>query len=100
MRFHHFVLLMMALCGCATVGNLQSSNPKLYGGLQIDREALSKSISHPEAAFMRTAGVFGVVDAPFSLIADTVTLPIVLNRRHHDDVQEALPTGTVLPNRR
>ena len=57
--------------GCGTVGNAIWRGPLVYGGIRLD------------AGFVRDASepgrkIFGVVDFPFSLVGDTVFLPITV----------------------
>lgn len=82
----YFVLL--GLCSCGTITNLQrpvSIKPdygtpekyvEYYGGVGFDIDMLEENTA------------LGVVDMPFSLIFDTVTLPVVFFRKSSQQFTE------------
>jgi uncharacterized protein YceK len=82
---------VVAATGCGTAGNifLNSKEPHLYGGVEIDYEALQRAWSRSEPgeeakpALARTGEAilwtaFLALDLPLCLVADTITLPDVL----------------------
>jgi uncharacterized protein YceK len=81
----------VSLSGCGTVCNLArgfdhpDTDPKVYGGVAMDMEFLSKVANsgpaETEVENPRTIGAilaFGCIDPVFSLIGDTVTLPVTI----------------------
>ena len=81
----------VSMSGCGTVCNLArgfdhpDTDPKVYGGVAMDMEFLGKvagaSASETEVADPRMwAAILGLgfIDPAFSLVGDTVTLPITV----------------------
>lgn len=86
---------MIALSGCGTVWNLAygvstggkaippigglGAETRIYGGLQVDAQAIHKACVYPEGWFHYYAGwFFFILDMPLSFVADTITLPITI----------------------
>jgi uncharacterized protein YceK len=97
-------LLMLAtftvLPGCGTVANLRSSEDtaapmKIYGGVVADVES-SKNLLTDEtgghgglsgrALELAIAPYLLLIDLPLSAIADSLTLPIVINAAKSDEI--------------
>src|SRR5690242_10542993 len=80
------------LGGCGTVANVTLSGPpsgggalKVYGGVQRDLDIVRDCTTNPdhpkdnaEAVCFAAAVTVAAVDMPFSVIADTLTLPITI----------------------
>lgn len=96
--------LLPLLGGCAAVGNLGAEGgAKVYGGTRVDMDLISGDVA-PDAEpadlkkiepTVRTyAACCGLVDLPFSFVADTVMLPVTVplalrHKRHaRDDADE------------
>jgi uncharacterized protein YceK len=80
---------MLALSGCGTVVNLSSRQQteftdatKPYGGVCVDAAFAGMFASQPQSIPV-ALGV--LIDVPFSLIGDTLTLPYVLYVNAHKD---------------
>jgi uncharacterized protein YceK len=92
---------LTTLAGCASVGNFAGEEGcRVYGGTRTDASLISDcwggeseiAKSQAIAGPVRLAGgCCGLVDLPFSMIADTVTLPITvpLALGRHDDESTA-----------
>jgi uncharacterized protein YceK len=79
---------IMSLTGCAATANLGSTDGcKIYGGTQLDATLISEGMASDSEAAKKNnleppvlvweAGC-GLVDLPFSFIADTVMLPLTV----------------------
>ncbi|MBI3407122.1 MAG: YceK/YidQ family lipoprotein [Planctomycetes bacterium] len=68
-------VLSSALTGCGTLVNFKD-DPKIYGGVQFDAEMVH-TIKTDDKMAKSLAAVYAV-DLPFSLVADTLTLPVVI----------------------
>jgi uncharacterized protein YceK len=78
----------LALAGCGTVRNLSDlSRADIYGGVVRDFTETGRLLEHTPSSssgpFLRAcdvvlAGSFYTLDVPFSLLADTLTLPITI----------------------
>ena len=79
------------LGGCGTVANLTLSGPppagpmKVYGGVRRDMDIMHDCTTNPdhprdnaEAVCFAAAVTVAAVDLPFSVVADTLTLPITV----------------------
>jgi uncharacterized protein YceK len=84
-----------ALSGCGTAWNLAygvdtgaqvtaewvglGAETRIYGGLQVDAQAIHKACIYPEGWFHHYVVWFlFVLDFPLSFAADTITLPITI----------------------
>jgi uncharacterized protein YceK len=80
------ILITTLFCpGCGTIGNQQGSrtpNP-VYGGTRDD----CLTIAYP-GLFGMPIAVVTCVDLPFSLVGDTLLLPVDLARRQHNSGAE------------
>jgi uncharacterized protein YceK len=82
------LVILPILSGCATATNVFKDNDcKVYGGTRVDADLVSSSFGADpkktradgvEPSAMALAGCCGLVDMPFSFIADTVILPITV----------------------
>jgi uncharacterized protein YceK len=79
--------------GCGTLSNLENERTP-YGGLVRDVDIAIHGTPYMESWIDQS---FSTLDAPFSLVADTVTLPITIfesvkqkKQRREDTVDEAL----------
>lgn len=83
------VIASLMTSGCGTVLNLRSGDPDVYGGVQKDWKFFMTPV-------FDGAGCSGEVffpllvaaDAGLSLIADTLTLPLVIHMRHVDQEED------------
>lgn len=96
-----WMLIALPLAGCATAGDITAKGgPQVYGGTRTDI-ALIKGDMGPDAdpadvkkisrSVRAGAACCGLVDLPFSVIADTVMLPVTVPlsaRRNRDDAEE------------
>ena len=64
------VFLSLALCGCGTLAS------KLEGGMGRPYEGIEADVITVKCGGILT--IFGVVDFPLSLVADTLVLPLDL----------------------
>ena len=102
------LVVLMVLPGCGTINNLNEERHP-YGGVAMDFKAALHG-----SWFVGSSGMLapqGIIDVPFSAVADTVTLPITiyssLNRRYsledwYEDSKDELPISPFLktpPNR-
>jgi uncharacterized protein YceK len=78
------LLVALAATGCGTCANL-ADHSRIYGGTQLDSTSLlhaCKELSHPNEPGELTpkrdaaAALGSCIDLPFSVMADTFTLPI------------------------
>lgn len=78
------LLLSGIFCGCASMDNLRGTHasPRVYGGVRQDVKQAAQSTRDVFRAKTATdftaalgSGTLSVIDAPFSAVADTVTLP-------------------------
>lgn len=97
------LLTLPAIVGCAAAGNLTAEDgPKVYGGTQTDMALISgkppadadpADVKKVSGSVRTGAACCGLVDLPFSLVADTLTLPITVpmsaTRARHADHPEA-----------
>jgi uncharacterized protein YceK len=87
--------------GCGTISNLSSGDPDVYGGVQKDVNYIqtpraANYVSSPAPGLPNVAvnkgGAFllalAVADTGLSLVADSLTLPVVLYMRHSDPGKE------------
>ena len=83
---------LLLLCGCGTVVDLLSRNPKstppdhsiIYGGVQCDihgGSAICRQIGGSEEfkAFSILGFFFAFIDAPLSFVLDTLLLPLTIS---------------------
>lgn len=82
--------LILGLTSCGTLENMgvgvpNTISPKIYGGVAIDCYLLD----HETQVFI--AGIMFLFDAPLSLIADTLTLPITLFTHRAGDTSPPPP---------
>jgi uncharacterized protein YceK len=75
--------LVVAGSGCGTVLNFfngEGGGPKqVYGGVQIDCQAAAGLLKdHPGQGIPYQEALWAFFDLPFSLLGDTLTLPLVL----------------------
>lgn len=97
------LVLLPTLGGCAAVGNLGAEGgAKVYGGTRVDLSLISGDVApDADAADLKKieppvrtyAACCGLVDLPFSFVADTLMLPVTLplaarDRRHSQDADE------------
>jgi uncharacterized protein YceK len=81
-------MLALALVGCGTVRNLGSEKPVPYGGVSSDVKLCGTALEGnvgvhgcpPLLGMTILTGAFccGVVDAPLSLVGDTLSLPYLV----------------------
>jgi uncharacterized protein YceK len=83
------VLIMIpTVGGCATYGSLTDKDGcKVFGGTRLDATIISENLG-PDPADVRKKGIeppvmvwaacCGMIDMPFSLLADTVMLPVTV----------------------
>jgi len=72
------MLFMSVLTGCGTVASLGSDDAnKVYGGVRFDGAMIGLT-SNEDAAELEGMWIIGLLDFPFSLVADTVVLPFTL----------------------
>lgn len=76
-----------ALGGCAASNNLFRGDSKVYGGTRIDATLVAEGFGTDEQTakeqklerpVLACEGLYGLIDMPFSLVADTVMLPITV----------------------
>jgi uncharacterized protein YceK len=80
------LLLTLTLCGCGTMDNMAGGpSARVYGGVRQDVKDTAQSTGAvfraQDAAAFSTAigtGAVRVLDVPFSVVADTVTLPVTV----------------------
>jgi uncharacterized protein YceK len=83
------LVIFVPICGCGTVYNLTSGEPRVYGGIAKDAELMDALVTHVPSATTGVANsasgeivaaalvvAFVLVEPPLSCIADTLTLPI------------------------
>jgi uncharacterized protein YceK len=88
------VLPPLLACGCGTICNLASNDPDFYGGFRKDVQVIQTPHTLPMSA--RPTGSQGrviiaallVADAGLSLVADTLTFPVVVFMRRGDPGEE------------
>ena len=66
------LIFAAAVSGCGTIMDATYDGPRIYGGIRWDCE--------PEDKAHSTRVVFRILDLPFSLIFDTLMLPVSLIR--------------------
>ncbi len=78
------ISLTTALCGCGTFDNMTASH-KVYGGVRTDVKQAAQSTGEVfrakngrEAGAALASSTLCVLDAPLSVVADTVTLPVTV----------------------
>ena len=72
---------LSGLTGCGTLLNLGEKDSPPYGGVIMDSKIIAKGVPMGPFAFFPNFDVPGLwplalIDLPFSLVGDTVTLPI------------------------
>lgn len=76
------VALVFGLNGCATIRTMPSlatpEHPKIYSGSRLDYGAISKN-GESLKKFKAEAPEHPLIDFPFSVILDTVILPITFS---------------------
>jgi uncharacterized protein YceK len=85
------IALALSVNGCGTVCNLArgfdhpDTEPRIYGGVALDMDTISKVLNAPAAEseidMPRTWALLlacGAIDPVFSLVGDTLTLPITV----------------------
>ena len=70
------VLIGISLSGCSTIHNLEKYEPLIYGGVRYEIPWGCKYFDCESA--LPIGVVLSFLDLPLSLIADTITLPIVI----------------------
>jgi uncharacterized protein YceK len=84
--------------GCASSQNWAAEKPSVYGGTKTDLALISGSLgpnADPEKVrkiaptVKAYACCCGMVDLPFSLVADTLMLPVVAPRAYSRDIEKA-----------
>jgi len=89
------VVILALTSGCGTILNFRSGDPEVYGGIQKDVEFI---MTPPAAGGGATNGsgpggaaplLIVAADAALSLVADTLTLPVLLRKRRMDQDREA-----------
>lgn len=67
------------LGGCGTIADM-AENQRIYGGIQADVRLIGEpylpKTQPPEYSFPLV--IFGILDMPLSLVADTVLLPVTV----------------------
>jgi uncharacterized protein YceK len=77
------------LCGCGTSRNLVNDKPKVYGGVRVEIQAVTEPLTESLGLAAKPksegddylkdlnviVGIALLVDLPFTIIGDTVTLP-------------------------
>jgi len=79
-------ILLCGLSGCGTILNFtmgvsergQPARTEIYGGLQIDAQAVGKAFEGYQPWWFNVFAFLFVFDVPLSLVADTITLPVTL----------------------
>ncbi len=85
--------VLLGLAGCASVNNLGDRDRReVYGGTRLDAELVSKFLVPDDQASRAkgleppvavAAGCYGLVDMPFSAVADTLLLPVTVPASLH-----------------
>jgi uncharacterized protein YceK len=78
------ILPTLLLCGCGTCMNF-NTEPTPYGGVRLDAGFISnlgpnqtKALDGDSQGWAVFLGVIGIVDLPFSAVADTLVLPVTV----------------------
>ena len=73
------IIIIFGFTGCATVRTMPSlgspEHPKIYSGARLDVHAISEN-EEALKKFKAKAPVHPLIDFPFSVILDTVILPV------------------------
>jgi uncharacterized protein YceK len=102
-------LAVLAATGCGTCANL-ADHSKIYGGAQLDSTSILhayKELTHPQEPAELTpkrnvaAALGSCMDLPFSVIADTFTLPVTCyhswkDRNKQGDTTIAAETNSIV----
>jgi uncharacterized protein YceK len=85
--------LLTAVTGCGTVMNVVDREPTVYGGTRTDvalirREKTWSETEAPLPLVTGSAAVMAFVDLPFSLVGDTLTLPLTAFVIHDEVLTE------------
>ena len=96
-------LAMIAILsnGCGTICNLKSGDPEVYGGIRKDVDYMmtppASGNNQASGSGGSAAGILVILTAEMglSLVADTLTLPLVVRKRHKEQAgeSEANPAG-------
>jgi uncharacterized protein YceK len=100
------LLALGTMGGCATYGSLGCKDgARVYGGTRVDAALIAEGLApSPEVAKAKAveqpvlvwAACCGLVDMPFSFVADTALLPITVSlaaRENETDSQTAEPAS-------
>jgi uncharacterized protein YceK len=89
----------LLLCGCGTARNLtEEGGPHVYGGISTDCDVACENY-HSESVVVFFGGLFcTIVDMPFSVIGDTLTLPYVIPAAAGWFGNHASPTPILRPS--
>ena len=89
-----FILTVLLLCSCSSLYERRENQDRFryYPGIQLDAEILSDVVHSRGMPLFRfgpalsvLAGIYAVVDMPFSFVLDTLLLPYdALKPRHHE----------------
>jgi uncharacterized protein YceK len=93
-----FVAIAVGLpSGCGTVLNLSTQTPDIYGGVQKDVEFVLTPRHDQPAVSVGAVTLLWLVaaDTGMSLVADTLTLPLVVYLKQHGEA--SVDGGTVCP---
>lgn len=75
------VVLVFGMDGCATIRTMPSlaspEHPKVYSGARLDFHTIKKN-EEPLKKFNAKAPEHPLIDFPFSVILDTVILPVTI----------------------
>jgi uncharacterized protein YceK len=87
------VIASLMTSRCGTVLNLRSGDPDVYGGVQKDWKFFMTPVNTVPCNGEAFFALIVAADAGLSLIADTLTLPLVIHMRHdgQEDKNENKP---------
>jgi uncharacterized protein YceK len=74
---------LTAISGCGTLLNLGEKDSSPYGGVQMDSKIIAQGVPLGPAAWTGDVDIssfwpLAMIDLPFSLVGDTLTLPITI----------------------
>ena len=95
-RLALLALLGISASGCGTALNVRSDGQqKVYGAVQHDLECIRHNLDTSKPRKLPVLSVaIGLLDLPFSLIGDTLTLPLTISatvRKREPPHKEAAP---------
>ena len=76
---------LSAVAGCGTVANFKD-DPKIYGGVQFDADMVHAVKS--DEKMVKSLSAIYALDMPLSLVADTLTLPVVVPVAFYNSIKE------------